>query len=261
MKPNLLVFLILVIAGAGVAYHFHPEYFQALTTAVSITNKSTTSSGTGTTSVSSPPTVTTTPEIALFVPPDPLPQKDDWTWTTTDGKTYNKVKIVKVEADCVTILDSEGGARIDIGTLPADIQSQLKYNPALAHQAAQNRQNEIAASHDAEVATTQPAAPRTDAAPADSTTASASNGPTVDPQSPLADKLTPKQSKMDADTRLMLQQELVNLNDDIVLKQKIILQNGYDENHGLITSQNGLREAIDHDQKQIAAIREQLEPH
>ncbi|MCE0498709.1 MAG: hypothetical protein LV481_12260 [Methylacidiphilales bacterium] len=81
----------------------------------------------------------------IFVPPSPLPAQANWTWTTLDGKTYNKVVVKQVEADCVTILDDEGGARIDIITLPADIQKQLNFDPDLAKIAGEARvKDEIA---------------------------------------------------------------------------------------------------------------------
>lgn len=76
----------------------------------------------------------------VFVAPDPLPKQDNWTWIANDGKSYEKVRITKVEADAVTILDSDGGARIDISLLPTDIQQQLNYDPELAKEAAEYRQ-------------------------------------------------------------------------------------------------------------------------
>ncbi len=84
---------------------------------------------------------------STWTPPNPVPKQDNWTWTTTDGKTYSKVKIVKVEPDSVTILNSDGGARVPISTLPVDIQKQLNYNPELAKQVSvqrdTNQQNEL----------------------------------------------------------------------------------------------------------------------
>ena len=76
---------------------------------------------------------------ATFIPPSPLPAQANWTWTTTDGKTYKNVVIIKVEADCVTILDDEGGARIYTVTLPPDIQKLLNYNSSLARTAGEAR--------------------------------------------------------------------------------------------------------------------------
>ena len=60
-------------------------------------------------------------------------------WTTTDGVVHKDVKVIKVEADCVTILDSDGGARIALAKLPPDVQKKLGYNPAAAKAAADKR--------------------------------------------------------------------------------------------------------------------------
>jgi len=68
----------------------------------------------------------------VFIPPNPLPAQPNWTWMTTDGKVYKNVVIKMVEADCVTVIDEDGGGRIEIALLPPDIQKLLNYNPALA---------------------------------------------------------------------------------------------------------------------------------
>jgi hypothetical protein len=81
---------------------------------------------------------TPTPQ-RVFVPPNPIPAQPHWTWTTRDGKVYEDVVIKKVEADCVTILYRDGGARIDTYNLPQDIQKQLNYDPSLAGDAAMKR--------------------------------------------------------------------------------------------------------------------------
>lgn len=60
-------------------------------------------------------------------------------WTTSDGKTYKDVKVIKVEADCVTVLDSDGGARIDLAKLPVAIQKKLNYDPDKAKIASNQR--------------------------------------------------------------------------------------------------------------------------
>jgi hypothetical protein len=60
-------------------------------------------------------------------------------WTTNDGKTYQNVKVMKVEVDCVTILDSDGGARIELAKLPPDVQKKLGYDPEKAKAAAEQR--------------------------------------------------------------------------------------------------------------------------
>jgi hypothetical protein len=54
-----------------------------------------------------------------------LPAHDHWNWTTTDGKTYQNVTIVRFEGDDVVILHSDGGARLHISTLPDDVQKEL----------------------------------------------------------------------------------------------------------------------------------------
>jgi hypothetical protein len=60
-------------------------------------------------------------------------------WTTTDGKVYQGVKVVKVEADSVTILDSDGGARLALADLPPDLQKRFHYDPDKAKQASEER--------------------------------------------------------------------------------------------------------------------------
>jgi beta-glucanase (GH16 family) len=67
-------------------------------------------------------------------------------WTTTDGKTYRDVKVIKTEDDAVTILDQDGGALVPLATLPPDLQRQYHYDPARAKIAAQARQSEADAS-------------------------------------------------------------------------------------------------------------------
>lgn len=63
-------------------------------------------------------------------------------WTTTDGKTYKNVKVVKVEDDAVTILDEDGGARVPLSTLSPDLQKKFNYDPAKAAIAAKQYQDE-----------------------------------------------------------------------------------------------------------------------
>lgn len=57
-------------------------------------------------------------------------------WKTTDGKTYANVTVVKVEDDAVTILDEDGGARVPLANLPADLQMRFNYDPEKAKEAA-----------------------------------------------------------------------------------------------------------------------------
>lgn len=53
-------------------------------------------------------------------------------WTTSDGKSYHDIKVVRVEADAVTILDSDGGARISLAILSPELQQKFHYDPAKA---------------------------------------------------------------------------------------------------------------------------------
>jgi thiol-disulfide isomerase/thioredoxin len=80
-----------------------------------------------------------------WTPPAVIPAYENWTWTTPH-ETYKNVQIVKVEADCVTILHSAGGALVRISDLPADLQKLLNYNSSAAAAAAAQRQLDDAAS-------------------------------------------------------------------------------------------------------------------
>ncbi len=60
-------------------------------------------------------------------------------WTTTDGKVYRDVKVMKAEADAVTIICKDGGALVPLSTLPPDLQQRFDYDPAKAQAAADAR--------------------------------------------------------------------------------------------------------------------------
>ncbi|MCE0483781.1 MAG: hypothetical protein LV479_06040 [Methylacidiphilales bacterium] len=60
-------------------------------------------------------------------------------WTTTDGKVYNGVQVVKVEDDAVTILYANGGALIPFAKLPPNLQKKFNYDPVKAKAAADAR--------------------------------------------------------------------------------------------------------------------------
>jgi hypothetical protein len=53
-------------------------------------------------------------------------------WITTNGKTLKDVKVLKVEADAVTILDSDGGGIVFLKDLPSDLRKRFSYDPAKA---------------------------------------------------------------------------------------------------------------------------------
>jgi hypothetical protein len=63
-------------------------------------------------------------------------------WKTTDGKTYQDVKVVDVQPDTVTILHHDGGATIPMTHLSPEVQKQFNYDPAKAKLAADNRSKE-----------------------------------------------------------------------------------------------------------------------
>jgi hypothetical protein len=60
-------------------------------------------------------------------------------WTTTDGKIYHDVQLIHSDPDAVTILYADGGARIPLAELSADLQKRFGYVPALAQAAADAR--------------------------------------------------------------------------------------------------------------------------
>ena len=67
-----------------------------------------------------------------WTPPATLPSQPNWTWTTSDGKTYQNVVINSIDSTTVTITHSTGIAHLDISTLPPDAQKQLNFDPATA---------------------------------------------------------------------------------------------------------------------------------
>ena len=83
--------------------------------------------------------------LKTFVAPNPFPKRPNWVWKVS-GNDYTNVVVQKVEADCVTITHSQGGARLDIAQLDPEIQKLLNYDPDLAAQAAAKRKDDEAAS-------------------------------------------------------------------------------------------------------------------
>jgi len=53
-------------------------------------------------------------------------------WITTDGQTYRNVKVLSHDDAFVTILDSDGGARVPLRTLGPDLQKRFGYDAAKA---------------------------------------------------------------------------------------------------------------------------------
>lgn len=60
-------------------------------------------------------------------------------WKTSDGKTYEDIKVIKVEADAITIIYKEGGALVPLAKLPPAIQTKFAYDPVKAKEAADAR--------------------------------------------------------------------------------------------------------------------------
>ena len=84
------------------------------------------------------PTPVAPPTPAAWSPPKVIPAEPDWTWTTPD-KIYQQVKIIRIEADRVTISHSGGVAVIPTWTLPSDITAKLNYDPDAANVASTQR--------------------------------------------------------------------------------------------------------------------------
>jgi len=82
--------------------------------------------------------------VKPWAPPDLMPSQPNWTWETSDGKTYQNVVVTKIEPEMVSITHSMGVAHISISTLPPEIQKQLNYDPVVAAAAVAEAQREAA---------------------------------------------------------------------------------------------------------------------
>lgn len=60
-------------------------------------------------------------------------------WTTSDGITYQNVKIIRVEDDAITIIYKDGGALVPLIKLPPELQRRYYYDPVKAKAAADAR--------------------------------------------------------------------------------------------------------------------------
>jgi hypothetical protein len=65
-------------------------------------------------------------------PVQPKVGSDLGTITTTDGKTYTGAKLAGVEPTCISILDSDGGAKISFDKLPQNLREEFGYDPTKA---------------------------------------------------------------------------------------------------------------------------------
>jgi hypothetical protein len=66
-------------------------------------------------------------------------------WKTNDGKVYQDVKLIRLDPDAVTILYTDGGARVPLANLPPDLQKRFGFDPVAAKAAADARAKEAAA--------------------------------------------------------------------------------------------------------------------
>jgi nucleoredoxin len=85
------------------------------------------------------------PPPTAWAPPAVTPAQPNWTWTTSDGTTYQNVMITKIGAETVSITHSMGVAHdIPIANLPPAIQKQLNYDPVAAASARTETAREVA---------------------------------------------------------------------------------------------------------------------
>jgi hypothetical protein len=66
-------------------------------------------------------------------------------WKTNDGKVYQDVKLIRLDPDTVTILYTDGGARVPLANLPPDLQKRFGFDPVAAKAAATARAKEAEA--------------------------------------------------------------------------------------------------------------------
>jgi len=190
---------------------------------------------------------TTGPKV--FIPPDPLPARPNWTWTVS-GKDYANVVITKVEADFVSITYDLGSGRIDISLLPPDIQKLLNYNPDLAAQAAIERgKEEVASDASLNLAMQQAAINK------QSEQAPANAGST--PPTPTKQGLSPVQ-------KASIQDQITSLQADIFFMQgeeAKVYQGGNRQivkADGNVTTQGAYTAKITEEQAQVTQLEQQL---
>jgi thiol-disulfide isomerase/thioredoxin len=146
MKWLFLFLLLIMVGGGAYAYHIDPVGFMGrvdkLKGQVAALLGQPVQPGTTSQETSGTQENPATP-AKVWAAPAVIPAQGDWTWATLHG-TYHKVRILKVEADCVTILDDVGGALVPISELPSALQQQLNYDPAASAAAAAVRERDDA---------------------------------------------------------------------------------------------------------------------
>jgi hypothetical protein len=181
-------------------------------------------------------------------------------WTTLDGKTtYKGVSVLSHDDGYVTILDSDGGAKVPLSRLPANLQKRFGYDPAKAAaavaaaeaQEAMDRQA-IAQESDAEarpMTAPPPAPPRVpmDGSPVAASPVSAA------PAQPV--NSTPAQpGALTAEQRQQIQAQIQSLQDDVAMMQKEIkMTNDRSSSGGSYVS--GVREAFTAEPTSLATAR------
>jgi hypothetical protein len=199
-----------------------------------------------------------------------LARADDW--TTSDGTTYKDVKVLSHDAGYVTIMDSDGGGKVPLRLLNADLQKQFGYDAAKsaaceAATTAQDKADREALAKEEEAAnvarqkqllaesqqpppTTAPAPPAATPQP----TEAASPAPAAE---------TAQKPTMDADQRAQIQKQIDDLQTDIdfmtAQDRKVSGNILYSENgtaHGYSTGAYG--EKIRDEQQQMQALQQQL---
>jgi protein disulfide-isomerase len=136
--------LVLFVSAGGYAYSHDPQGCRKLGDDLKglLTAVFTPSSIAGDSSAQTDPAAGLSPasdtSLSAWKPPMVIPSELHWNWTTSNA-VYREVKIVKIEADCVTILHADGGCLVPISTLSPDLKKQLNYDPAAAAAAASQR--------------------------------------------------------------------------------------------------------------------------
>ena len=121
-------------------------------------------------------------------------------WTTTDGQAYHSVKVLSHDDTYVTVMDSDGGARIPLRTLQPDLQKRFGYDAtkaaaqeaataaadkrdrdALIAQQTAARQAPVPAPAIAPASTVQPTSPAVSQGPAVPETPTMTHGPSAPP--------------------------------------------------------------------------------
>jgi thiol-disulfide isomerase/thioredoxin len=156
MRITGIAFFLLLIAVCAYAYTHNPAGCVKLgNDLVAVFQPPTTNDSAATPPVATPPPIPATapvpppsstesllapmtyappPPVKPWSPPAVMPAQSNWTWTTSDGKTYQNVVITNIGPEIVSINHSMGVAHISIAELPGDIQKQLNYDPEAAHQ-------------------------------------------------------------------------------------------------------------------------------